>query len=271
MNKTFNEKYERGVLSRELFLSSDVTQNFILWLVDFVRGDRNLGIYRYRNASMIDAFNDYQWRRAGKDENFDQTFQRFLGYRDVFKQSTDEEWRAICLKILHWGGVENHNKAKIENRKEIKELFNTQIQITQQEEIVIDDLNPNYINSGYSKIYSAIDPNFIMYDSRVGSALCNLIRNYLIETEQNSLPVELIFGFGLGKGKKKRNPNVGDMDFKFPEFTHNKTIHFVSNIKANWLLKNIAEQVDIVGCETIEKKMFALQSALFMLGEEMPE
>lgn len=114
-----------------------------------------------------------------------------------------------------------------------------------------------------------------MYDSRVGSALCHIIIKYLQEKNIDTIPEELKFGYGLGRGKKNRNPNTSR--YKFIEITQNRTFHFVSNIKANWLLEEIASkihiEVDAVEEECSEtsllsKKMFALQTALFVIGEE---
>ncbi|HPI31206.1 MAG TPA: hypothetical protein PLB59_12940 [Bacteroidales bacterium] len=120
-----------------------------------------------------------------------------------------------------------------------------------------------------------------MYDGRVGAALCYMIRTYL-ESENNNLTEkkehddELKFGWNWGQGnpetRKNRDPNNRNSSLvKFEEITErNRELHFISNIKANWLLELIAEKVEIPEIENKEKA-FALQTAFFMLGEKIPD
>jgi hypothetical protein len=111
-----------------------------------------------------------------------------------------------------------------------------------------------------------------MYDGRVGSALCYLVKKYLEEKNINIVPKELEFGYGQGRSdNKNRNPNNPNSTLHFSDITSSRRIHFVSNIKANWLLRSIAEKVDLPGIASAYDKTFALQTALFVLGEKIPE
>ena len=59
---------------------------------------------------------------------------------------------------------------------------------------------------------------------------------------------------------------------KFKEITTHRDLHFISNIKANWLLEYIAkdESIALLNIKEYPKRVFALQTALFVLGEEIP-
>jgi hypothetical protein len=189
-----------------------------------------------------------------------------------------------CKKILKWGGILQVGRLeKINNLRFFLDHMNKKLS---QEEIIIYDLNSSYISSGFTKIYAALNENFIMYDGRVGAALCYLIRSYLVrkysENKNNvnttKLPAELKFGWSWGMGdigkRKNRNPNDDKSSFeKFEEITErNRDLHFISNIKANWLLNLIAEnkKVIIPQADNHSEKVFALQTALFVLGEKIP-
>ncbi len=270
MNNDFESAYQKGLLSKKLFLESKTTKEFISWLVPFIKGEKDLRQIDYKYCSFIEAINDYGYNK----ESFNETYKMFEDYRNAYSTLTEEKLKDECIKILKWGGVMPRNKKKIELKAkmgQLKEFLSNIYKIINSDEIIIDDLNTNFINSGFTKIYTAFYENFTMYDGRVGSALCYLIKNYLIEKNDNKLPIELIFGWGQGRSDNfKRNPNIGSILFKFPEITQNRTIHFVGNIKTNWLLKKISEITELVEYKDEQEKIFALQTALFVLGEKIP-
>lgn len=96
--------------------------------------------------------------------------------------------------------------------------------------------------------------------------MCYLVRNFLEENHIGTIPSELLFGWGQGRGDKSRNPN--NDEYKFTSITQNRNLHFESNIKASWLLENIAIKEQN---KEIPKRIFELQTALFVLGEELPK
>lgn len=272
MENNFEAFYKKGILSKDLFLDSEITKDFIEWLIPYIEGkEKKLSDFGYEHSSFNAAIDNYFWPPEKIDEGFSKTYSAFKKHRNSFNTSTDEELREICLKVLKWGGVLPKNKTKIEIIPDIKKFILGIFEITNQKEIIIDDLNPNYITSGLTKIYSAFNEDFIIYDGRVGSALCYLIKQFLIEKKINFIPTELLFGYGIGRGDNyDRNPN--SENYKFPEINQNRTIHFISNIKANWLFNQIAsnENVKILYAKDLPQKIFALQTALFEIGKCIP-
>ena len=93
------------------------------------------------------------------------------------------------------------------------------------------------MNSGFTKIYSLYINDFIIYDSRVGAALCYLVKLYCIEQKQGGVPSSLKFAYGDARNPEvNRNPN-SDI-YKFSKLDRGK-IHIECNLKANWLLKEV--------------------------------
>ena len=65
------------------------------------------------------------------------------------------------------------------------------------------------MNSGFTKIYSLYINDFIIYDSRVGAALCYLVKLYCIEQKQGGVPSSLKFAYGDARNPEvNRNPNL---------------------------------------------------------------
>lgn len=274
METNFQKEYSFNILSKLDFQDSEVTNDFVTWLIPFIQGGtknlKQLGLdYDGKYESLNDAIEKYNW----KDLDFKTTFRMFEKWRGEIKETTDEvKLERICLDILKWGGVEAYNSKKISQRIGDLKSFLTQIRDqTRLERIIIDDLNPNHISSGFTKIYAAQDKKFIIYDGRVGAALCYLVRCYLESKGKTKIPSELLFSWGEGQtNSKQRNPN--SRYIKFPNFQQRQNIHFVSNIKANWLLSLIAKSsdVDIAQSTKHAERVFALQTALFVLGQKLP-
>lgn len=282
--KTFQESFNNGILSKTQFQNSEITQDFIRWLIPFINGSENkLKLIDLHYGGKYNNFNEaiykYKWPLKSNGLNFKETTEKFAIWREKLKSSDQEQLLNTCKEILKWGRIPNHKK--LESIKNLHFFLNHMNQKLSQDEIIIYDLNSSYINSGFTKIYAALNETFIMYDGRVGAALCYLIRSYLERDGKNKkaaiktmLPAELNFGWGWGMGevdkRKNRNPNSDKSTYeKFEEIEKNRELHFISNIKANWLLEIIAQDkaVEIIDCT---EKVFALQTALFVLGENLP-
>ena len=131
-----------------------------------------------------------------------------------------------------------------------------------------DDFSEILMNSGFTKIYSLLMDNFVIYDSRVGAALGLIIKEFLTEKNILKIPKELNFAYGNArptKGdnntKNKRNPSTET--YKFSVLRNNNIHHTINNIKANWLLREIADN-SIFKQE--ENPIRTLEAALFMIG-----
>ncbi len=287
METDFQKSFGNGILSKKHFIDSEITKAFVKWLIPFINGEEKLlkiGLnynhksYNCNYENFKDVINKYHW---DDDTCFHYTYNRFMDWRFKFKNSTSrEELLNICKQILEWGGVVSSNYNKLQQKDSLDIFLNNMKELFDKIEISISELveNKENINSGFTKIYTAFNDNFIMYDGRVGATMCYLIRSYYTEKKENAEqiknnkpPLELIFGYGLGKDNgTKNNRNPSNELMRFSNISSDRKLHFISNIKANWLLELIANQINIPQIKA-EEKVFALQSALFMLGKDLPK
>ena len=107
------------------------------------------------------------------------------------------------------------------------------------------------MNSGFSKIYTLLDDQFIIYDSRVGAQLCLLIKQCF-----NGNP--MIFELGKCAYQAKGNRDPGK---DFPMLTGKPKKYFESNIKAAWILQRLADEHNLLKFTT-DKMIFAYRIRL---------
>ena len=194
------------------------------------------------------------------------------GLKNSLKSSNDEEFKNNCLAVLQWGGVLPKNKQRILSTPKILDYFNTNIQILQNPILdTTNDLSSIHMNSGYTKIYSLLIDNFIIYDGRVGAAIGLLVREYLEQEKLDIIPKTLDFAFGNPKlsnsNKKdisKRNPS--NNRFTFKALSNNSKRHLENNIRANWLLGKVAKESKF---NELNNPLRSLEAALFMIGYDI--
>lgn len=135
------------------------------------------------------------------------------------------------------------------------------------------------MNSGFTKIYSLIVHDFVIYDSRVGAALGLLVRNFCEETGRVKTPEELRFAWGAKRRGASVNTKITDnprnpsyKGYKFPILTNNTKLHINNNIRANWLLKEVLQRTTSKFNMLDENlRLRALEAALFMIGYDVKD
>ena len=124
-----------------------------------------------------------------------------------------------------------------------------------------------YMEAGYSKIYSLLLDDFPIYDSRVACVLTSLIRLFCRDRSLPRVPCLLQLVIPPDQqGGTNRNPS--DEQHLFEGIRGAQyTKHADSNLKAAWLLGALVK-VDGSEFDSVpsERRVLALQSALFMLG-----
>lgn len=256
---------------------------FINWIAPKLNNNFRHQYLNSRNNSLwicnsiYNACENYNW----KGVSFSETTKILNSLKDEINQSiingNKKEVQLSCLKILNWGGVLLQNWDHIINNDEL--ILSLETAKNKLNPISFDDkLQDNRIilNSGFTKIYSLIIEDFIIYDSRVSAALCHLIKLFLLESGYNLIPNSLNFKFEEGRKGESRNPN-SNSSFKFSKIRRYKTVNKViindytdfqiNNIKASWLLKEILENSKSNFDEIISSNQLrALEAALFMIG-----
>ena len=123
------------------------------------------------------------------------------------------------------------------------------------------------MGSGYSKIYAMMVPSLPIYDSRVACALTSLILIHCRQCELPGVPETLKLGVPQSQGNQPRNPSAGP--YAFPTIWHSADYggrYAVSNLKAAWLVAEMARRGEPFASMERDRGILALQSALFMVG-----
>jgi hypothetical protein len=230
----------------------------VIKYVDFLRTHLVVGNY------FEEFIEKYKWPSKGVGFYFDKTYDMFDNYRNDFKTiiaNKDEKAAGEkCLEILKWGGVSQKNSTRIGQLVVDKRLIETlekALAVIESKSIDTDKID-FHVNSGFSKIYTAISGRFIIYDSRVAAQMCYMIKQCF----KGKNPLE--FGKTAYRAKTKRDPGK-----EFPMVSSNPKQYFISNIKASWIIEELAIKNPVENYST-EKLIFAIQTALFVLGKEIP-
>ena len=112
------------------------------------------------------------------------------------------------------------------------------------------------------KVMSARDAkrldDFIIYDSRVAGALAYLVSIWGAEFD---IPELLRFRCMDAMGNQCRNPNRND----FPRMYANPNLYLKWNLRANWILQAVSQQMGHGGLSLRE-----IEAGLFMMGYDLP-
>jgi hypothetical protein len=173
---------------------------------------------------------------------------------------------------LQWGGVLPRNKQRLLSTPNVMNYFNSNIQKFISPTLdTSNDLSTIHLNSGYTKIYSLLIDNFIIYDGRVGAAMGLLVSEFLKVKKFINIPTTLDFAYGNPKmsdsNKKdfsKRNPS--NFEYKFKALSNNSRLHIDNNIRANWLLQRVATESKF---NSLKNPLRSLEAALFMIGYDI--
>lgn len=264
-------------MNRDDFINAPVVQRFIQWLE--ARMDKpGLFVHRYYDkkrkcnwecVSLYSAYRRYIWSGGDFTENMLVLGDLSRRLKEAVCTDNADMCMKCCASILDWGGIKN---LKISDSgmgicnylKWVEEKFESNEMIDQC------DADKMRMTSGFSKIYSLYIEDFIIYDSRVGAALGLLVRYFCQDEGLKQIPCELEFGWSEGKGcAGRRNPS--NEHYIFPRLYYSNPKRYIyNNMRANWLLKEIAGTTNSRFKEIDASiRMRALEAALFMIGYDV--
>lgn len=261
-------------MTRENFLENNFVCAFVNWLVlkldsDFVHVYVNRKTKKkWTCCSIYNAYEKYMWNQHDFETNNNYLERLEFELRNSIEQNNNEYCQNICLKILEWGGVLRGNRDRINNALNLVETLK-QAQFKLSADVIENKqyYSGLYINSGFSKIYSLCVDDYAIYDSRVGTALGFLVREFCLDNNLDMVPSVLKFAYAKGRNLNvNRNPSFGN--YKFPLLRLDNYIE--NNIKANWLLKKVLLYPSKFKRLPLSKQLRALDAALFMIGYEIP-
>lgn len=282
-------------MTRKEYCESSDVQEFIRW-ISYLMDKENSFTHTYIIAktnerwkcnSIYAAFINYKWSFHCNDSKGNIIKgNSFLDSKKILDEcsdklrtslytNNDEACFLACKQILEWGGVTNKNVDRISSMENCCDYFKYAIKALEIDNDLEGYINTDIImNSGFTKIYSLIIDDFIIYDSRVGAALGLLVKCFCEETNREKIPEELLFAWGIKRmtlcGQTAENPrNPSNHIYNFPLISSSK-IHIMNNIRANWLLKEILNKTNSkFNCLAEGMALRALEAALFMIGYEV--
>ena len=199
--------------------------------------------------------------------------------RRALVANNNVEAASCCQMVLDWGGVlgssKSGNKKKLDDLGAdlnsylscVKALFDSEeIGLRGQYDVSIGGKPvPVIMNAGFTKIYSILCKDFIIYDGRVGAALGLLVRKFLeCNSYSKEVPSSLAFHYGRARNRNvNRNPSADR--FLFPSLSTSSPAHIRSNLKANWILQNISHN-GAGQFSSLTEPLRGIEAALFMIG-----
>ena len=283
-------------MNKQDYLNSQSVTSFIEWISPMIDTPHSLHhnyfLKRQKKDwncdSIFSAYENYTWQFSFTDEgskiikgsNFieceDVLHSLSVKLRNGVAQKNNIICKEVCRQILEWGGVTNRNIDKIENIEQMGQDWCVYLSETKDQLERNLDSDGYYrseiiMNSGFTKIYSLLVDNFLIYDGRLGAAFGLLVRGFCEEMKLETIPAELHFCWGAGresiinsKEKSRRNPSSDKYIFRS---LHSPKAHLENNIRANWIvheiLCNTNSKFNILEAS---KRMRAFESALFMIG-----
>lgn len=276
-------------MNRLEYLNDHFVARFVKWLRDLVgHGDGSL-IHSYRLnqcrpwscTSLWDAYCKYTWNGT----NFEQNQLILNNLRLELSNATENDDRLgfirTACRVLEWGGVTNKNVQRLcslgDNALPILLRATTQLNPTTANTRELSRVC--YMNSGWTKIYSLMLNDFPMYDSRVSAAMGYLVRVYCVYQHFESVPKFLCFRRSPGKNNT-RNRDPSFCTLKFPPFetpwkqdpsrARRRVRKWAEcNLWTAWVLGEVKNEGRF-GDLPPERRLCALEAALFMIGYELP-
>lgn len=230
----------------EYLKDSDVT-SFINWIETKLHSPGSF-VHAYQSLkpkgdwqcdSIYSAYDKYTWsfnctnhttKRPEKGNSFTDSLellkQYSIGLRESVANSLDDACQKHCFSILAWGGVLPKNKPRVEKLSSDGSLSSylqkVKVRLNPETFDTMDGYDGIEMNAGFTKIYSLLIDDFVIYDGRVGAALGLLVRLFAEERQLTTIPKPLLFAYGdsrpvkadkIAKGQNRRNPSTALFKF----------------------------------------------------------
>ena len=277
------------------YLNQAIVANFVAYLANIINGTQKLALanpFHQRKASadlgqkveltgavqtLESLFDCYKWR--GKD---------YLSTTEILARLQDEIRkvhtnpmielsivRLAVYEIMIWGlsrPAADRNMvwfdaqgeslpSLLRQAKDALESENPDVSIFSRRK------TPVRMNAGYTKVFSLLCDGIVIYDGRVGAALCWLVRRFLKETGHTTgVPQELAFRWSQGRSTQNRNPS-GD-GFTFSHLTDAES-WARANVHASWILDAARQKSGAHWCSGNDG-LRKVEAAFFMLGYGFP-
>jgi hypothetical protein len=190
--------------------------------------------------------------------------------RDAMRMDDHKKFVRIAESIREWGGIRKHQDLRNLGDRAYDTLRKNARKLDPERANTCALRGFKHMGSGYSKVYAMMAPSLPIYDSRVACALASMILIYSKSQSLPCIPDTLRLGIPQAQGKQgRRNPSASP--YKFPntgDASKYGSLYAISNLKAAWLIGELAYRVAPFANLPNHRPALALQSALFMVGYE---
>ena len=255
---------------------------FVEFLVssDFESGESLKVTYTDRRSkkrksfnNLYDAFIGYRWNEHGYEDTKNQLDDLSTKLRTSFLENRVSDFVAASMGVLEWGRVKSvHNVNRLNQAeffpfvKAVDEILKKALDL-ETTTAMVKKVSPIFSNAGFTKIYSLLFDNWIIYDSRVATSLQFLVLLYLKKNNISEIPESLHFATPLSRGDKSGNYRIIP---RFKKILQNPWHHLGSNLKANYVLTQYLERNSNTKFKGVDK-LRQLEAALFVIGYDLGE
>ena len=232
-------------------------------------------VVTYNN--LYEAFSKYKWNKNDYEKTKIKLDDVSCQLKVAFKDNNEKEFIEACKEILKWGNVKNNHTIEKLSDPKFFEFVKKLDSIWHPRENVNDiltlikeqfqDQTQVFSNAGFTKIYSLLFDNWVIYDSRVAAGLQYLILLFMEKYEHQDIPSLLNIASPPSRGDKTGDYRTISLFNK----TYSKSlIHLESNVIANYILKQYFNN----NTKTLFKgndRLRQLEAALFMIGYDLSD
>lgn len=277
-------------MKQEAYLRDPDVARFLEWVEPLAAGRRGIHIrwnsrgHPFKCETLEQAYLCYNWRgRVERGNGSSETITTFQETERVFdhwrrtmaaimgrgasKPDDHELFILTARRIRQWGGIHKHGDLDKLGSRAFAVLSDNARRLNPASGDTEDLRSFRHMGSGYSKIYAMMVPSLPIYDSRVACALTSLILIHRRQYELPGVPETLQLGVPQSQGNQPRNPS--SHPYAFPTIWHSADHggrYAVSNLKAAWLIAEMASRGEPFASMEKDLGILALQSALFMIG-----
>lgn len=234
---------------------------------DYNEIDYGKRLGRIKFNSFFDAHEKYTYSNHIEDDKF-KKWNSILNNSD----STEEDILIVCLKVFDWGNVLTGNvKTAIDLYEDgrLKSYINWIKPLLSRNQILnVSQNNSNNFDviwsSGWTKVYSFMNNNILIYDSRVSAFLNHTLISKYERLSDSEIMIfrtlaEKLFNFNGAQGRKRQV----DKTFGFIN-QHPKGVNgFNANLISSWIVQLLNEKLQL------NTSMRNYERAFFMLGFDL--
>jgi hypothetical protein len=265
MNKQTFEKNSLNNILTELNYYNNFKDKYLNKTFNKINYGKKLGEKEF--CDFFNAATEYTYSNQKPDKDF-QDWNKIL----VNKDSTEEELFCVVLEIFDWGGVLSGNVKKaieLYKKEKLSEYLKQVSELLTKKEIILkSDLNKFDLiwSSGWTKVYSILNNDILIYDSRV-SAFLNHTLTY--EIEYNEVQLEKLkeltthlFNF---QGAENRERLVDNKRFGFKNYNPSGLNGFNANLVSSWIIELLRDELKL------QEEIRLFERAFFILGFDLKQ